>query len=336
MNSPSSTYSSSSKGTVLVVDDEPLILKTLERLLKPHYQVITHDNAKSSLDIVRKQKIHVVLSDQRMPNMTGVEFLSKVKKLSPNSVRLLLTGYSDSKAINKAINDSEVFRFINKPWKNDELLKIVAQSVDIAKTADSVNQENKPEISEANEAELQSEMQEKMTQTVIMNTLLTHSHLLVLDSNMELQKTVESIIDQRAKVHFTKSIDEALQCLEEIPQNVVLISLSMDYRREIAFIKTLKALCPSILVLVLADEPDSEQMIELINEGQVYRYTSKPIRLGLLKMYLLSSLRYSESLQQNPQIAKRHVVNEIAEPEQKAIAQNFMTRIRSFGRFLTA
>ena len=85
--------------------------------------MFTAENGALALEFVKRFGIHVVVSDQRMPSMTGVELLRQVKELSPNSVRMLLTGYSDLAAIVGSINEGEVFRFVKKPWDNAEMQK---------------------------------------------------------------------------------------------------------------------------------------------------------------------------------------------------------------------
>ena len=117
---------------MLFVDDEERILNALRTLFRGQYHVFTAENGALALEFVKRFGIHVVVSDQRMPGMTGVELLRQVKELSPNSVRMLLTGYSDLAAIVGSINEGEVFRFVKKPWDNDEMQKTIADAVAIA------------------------------------------------------------------------------------------------------------------------------------------------------------------------------------------------------------
>ena len=84
-----------------------------------------------ALERLKARRFQVLVSDQRMPQMTGVELLREVKEISPNSVRMLLTGYSDLAAIVGSINEGEVYRFVKKPWDNAEMQKTVADAVAI-------------------------------------------------------------------------------------------------------------------------------------------------------------------------------------------------------------
>jgi signal transduction histidine kinase len=107
---------------VLFLDDEENVLNSVRRIfIDELYGVAVAHNYTEALEILSKEKIKVVLSDQRMPDITGVEFLHKVKEMDPNIVRILFTAYADLSATEKAINISEVYRFINKPWHPDEL-----------------------------------------------------------------------------------------------------------------------------------------------------------------------------------------------------------------------
>ena len=105
------------KEKILCVDDEVQIVISLRALLRSKYEVLIATSGEEALDILRKDNtIRVLISDQRMPKMLGAEVLREARKISPGTMRLLLTGYSDLQAIIDSINEGEVFRFINKPW----------------------------------------------------------------------------------------------------------------------------------------------------------------------------------------------------------------------------
>jgi len=104
---------------VLFLDDEERILRTLRTLFASKYDVITTTNGHVAIEHLKQRHVHLAVSDQRMPEITGIEFLRKAKQISPNTMRILLTAYSDLHAIVDSINDGEVFRFINKPWDNE-------------------------------------------------------------------------------------------------------------------------------------------------------------------------------------------------------------------------
>jgi DNA-binding NtrC family response regulator len=117
-----------SKRPILVVDDEPEILHSLRGLLRMEFEVHTAQNGFEALEILQRQPIHVVMTDQRMPEMTGVQLLSQVQGESPEAMRIVFTGYADIKAVIDAINQGRIFRYITKPWDPDELRSVLRQA----------------------------------------------------------------------------------------------------------------------------------------------------------------------------------------------------------------
>jgi putative nucleotidyltransferase with HDIG domain len=117
-------------GSVMFVDDEPSVLSALRRLFEdtPH-RCIYCSSPVEALEVVKTEKIWVVVSDNQMPGMTGIDFLCNLRKLSPDTVRIMMTAYADLGVAISAINRSEAFRFITKPWDNDELLSLVGEAV---------------------------------------------------------------------------------------------------------------------------------------------------------------------------------------------------------------
>jgi signal transduction histidine kinase len=116
--------------TILVVDDEADVVKSVQDLLRMDYKVLGTTRAKDALQIMQQEEVHVVMSDQRMPEMTGVEFLHRVRGGYPEAIRLLFTGYADIRAVIDAINQGNVYRYITKPWDPDELQTVIREAVE--------------------------------------------------------------------------------------------------------------------------------------------------------------------------------------------------------------
>jgi putative nucleotidyltransferase with HDIG domain len=117
--------------TVLFVDDEVNILKALQRLLRSeHMNVLCASRAQEALELLDKQQCQVVVTDQRMPEMTGVDLLSQVRQRFPDIVRMMLTGYTEMDVAVDAINRGEIYRLITKPWNDDELRATIRQAFD--------------------------------------------------------------------------------------------------------------------------------------------------------------------------------------------------------------
>jgi len=115
---------------LLVVDDEPEVVHSLQDLLRFDYRVLGTTRAAEGLRVLDREDVHIVMSDQRMPEMSGVEFLQRLRGTHPDIVRLLFTGYADIKAVIDAINQGHVFRYITKPWDVDELQTVLRQAAE--------------------------------------------------------------------------------------------------------------------------------------------------------------------------------------------------------------
>ena len=119
-----------SRHSILVVDDEADVVKSVKDLLRLDYTVYTATRADEARAVLQESPIHVVMTDQRMPDVTGVEFLAEVRQRQPDAVRMLFTGYADLSAVIDAINKGHVYRYIHKPWEPDELPLIVKEACD--------------------------------------------------------------------------------------------------------------------------------------------------------------------------------------------------------------
>jgi diguanylate cyclase (GGDEF)-like protein/PAS domain S-box-containing protein len=108
--------------TLLLVDDEPNILASLKRLFRRDGHVIlTANSGAQGLELLSRQKVDLIISDQRMPGMTGVEFLRAAKALYPDTIRIVLSGYTELQSVTDAINEGAVYRFLTKPWEDEPL-----------------------------------------------------------------------------------------------------------------------------------------------------------------------------------------------------------------------
>lgn len=121
---PGNTSIEVAPSTLLLVDDEENILAALRRLLrKDGYQILTAPSGQAGLDLLKTEKVDVIISDQRMPHMVGTTFLRLARELSPHSVRMILSGYTDLESVTSAINEGAVYKFLTKPW-DDEILRL--------------------------------------------------------------------------------------------------------------------------------------------------------------------------------------------------------------------
>lgn len=173
--------------TLLCIDDEPNILSALKRLLrKESFKMLTANSGKEGLQLLAANEVHVVVSDQRMPEMSGTEFLKQVKESYPDIIRIILTGYTDVDSISESINEGHIYKFFLKPW-NDQNLKLeIRQALeqydlvqDNKRLHEQVLQQNE-ELKKINE-NLESIIQERTQSLEIQNKALQVSHAILDD-----------------------------------------------------------------------------------------------------------------------------------------------------------
>ncbi len=118
------------KYKVLIVDDEPDNLALLYRTLRGKYDIAKSTSPLLALEMLKQETFHCILSDHKMPEMDGVEFLKRASEISPNTMRLLVTAYSDAGILIDAINYAKIYRYIKKPYNPDELLLVVENALE--------------------------------------------------------------------------------------------------------------------------------------------------------------------------------------------------------------
>lgn len=114
---------------ILFVDDETANLRLLERLFRNSYEVFTAASAAEAIDLLAVHDVALIISDQRMPSMTGLEFLKQAAELRPQTVRIMLTGYTDASALVDALNSGVIYKYITKPWVNEELTQTIKRAL---------------------------------------------------------------------------------------------------------------------------------------------------------------------------------------------------------------
>jgi serine/threonine-protein kinase len=298
-----STEAAGQKARLLFVDDEERILTALRSVFRMNYHVFTATNGAAALEIVKKFQPHVVVSDQRMPEMTGVELLRQVKEASPAAVRLLLTGYSDLAAIIGSVNEGEVFRFVSKPWDNEDIRKIIAEASSIA-------------LELAETAATPPIVPDKMDAGV-----------LVIGKDGDTFNSVKRLVGGACPVRQAPHLDGAVGMLEAHETALIIADIANRGEESLAAFKVLKHERPEILVIVLAESSDSELVIELINQAQIFRFINKPVNPDLLKQHTQTALTRYQSFKQNPHLTRLHQV--AAVDAGKSVSQKILSRVRS-------
>ncbi len=120
--------SAPAKHCLLVVDDEADVCDSVYDLLRREFRVLKANSAEEGIRLMQSEEVHIIMTDQRMPAITGVELLATVKAKNPKAVRMLFTGYADLDSIVAAINQGHVYQFLKKPWRPEELQEAVRQA----------------------------------------------------------------------------------------------------------------------------------------------------------------------------------------------------------------
>jgi len=192
------------KPTVLYVDDEESNLRIFKTAFKRHYEVFTAVSGEEGLEILKENDIHIIITDQKMPKMTGIEFLEKVLPLYPDPIRMILTGFSDVEAIIRAINSGRVYRYITKPWNKDEL-KI---TIDKAVETYNLQRENKSlivDLKQANEG-LEQKVKERTQEIEKQNEKIQKQSLELSEKNRKITDSIRYA--QRIQQAILPQIDQ--------------------------------------------------------------------------------------------------------------------------------
>lgn len=290
---------------ILFVDDEERILTALRNVFRANYQVVTETRPLEALKLVENSAFPVVVSDQRMPDLAGVEFLRRVRELSPGSVRILLTGYSDLAAMVGSINDGEVYRFISKPWDTQEIQTVVAEAVDIGRRM------------------------LKHGASAALPPPVTQDAVLVVGEGPEVFDAVNDCLAGSAEVARARGITDALEFLRARETAVVLADVDAGLDNYLVFLNVLKRERPEVLVIALTSASDSEYVIQFINSAQIFRFLNKPLNTELLDRYLRSAIAQHEAYRASPELLEQHSVHESRQSVESTIARWIRDGLRS-------
>jgi response regulator RpfG family c-di-GMP phosphodiesterase len=116
---------------VLYIDDEPHNLTAFKAAFRRDFNIFVADSAKNAHKVIEENDIHIILSDQRMPVMTGIEFFESIIEIHPEPIRILITGYTDINAVVDAINRGQVYKYLTKPWNEDDIRIFVTTAYEV-------------------------------------------------------------------------------------------------------------------------------------------------------------------------------------------------------------
>lgn len=278
--------------SVLFVDDEERILRSLRMLFRGRCEILATTSGQEAIDWVRQRPIHVVVSDQRMPGLSGVEVLRAVAEHSPATMRLLLTGYADIDAVTASVNEGEIYRFVEKPWNGPHLIDVVEQAARVALR----------DFAAAAERAVATRPAPAPAPVSIA------ARVVVLDGDGAIAAQARELLPAAVRVEHAYDLEGALSLLAEHDVAVLVAQLSSAHGDVANALKQLKQLRPATLAIVVSSLRDSRLVIGLINEGQIFRFLLQPPVRELLRRGLIAALERHAELRANMSLTRRHHV----------------------------
>ncbi|MCV0438521.1 MAG: response regulator [Hydrogenophaga sp.] len=285
------------KPHVLCVDDDPNVLRALQWLLRSQFTVSTTTDPQEGLARLRGLPFEVVISDHRMPGMPGTEFLQQARIESPNTMRLLLTGFSDFTDVMDSVNASEVFRFIQKPWDNQVLLDTIAYAALVAR--------HLPLDGSAGVFRTKKGSDIQVTGDEI---------VLLLDPDPLSEQQLRKALGEDMVMCWARDMAEAADLLTHHRVAVLLLETHVGPAPTLDLIRAVKRSQPEIVPMVLSAERDSHAIRRLINEGQIYRFLGKPVGPRYARRMVRAALAKHRELLAHPLRAARHAVQDPLPP----------------------
>lgn len=271
---------------ILFVDDEERILRSLALQFRRHYDVLTESDPLRALQRLREEHIHVLVSDQRMPQMSGAQLLAEAREIAPNTLRILLTGYSDLDAAVEALNNGGIFRYLTKPWDQQEMAFTLRQAAELA-------------VRRA-----------QPLQAVASEGLSAPLSVLLLDDEPDTLAVVgEFCVAGGHRLLRARNLAEAMLQLNNEGADILVSDLKLAGEDIAPLLKTLAQAHPRLLSLVVTPFQDTQALLRLVNEAQIFRYLPKPIRRGLFEKGLKAAAEQALIWRAQPQ----QVVTRLAE-----------------------
>ncbi len=295
--------SATPKPKLAFIDDEERILRSMKLLFRKSHDVFITTDPNEYIDYIKNNHVHVAVSDQRMPERVGVDILREVKEVSPSTMRILLTGYADLNAILGSINEGEIYRYLTKPCKSEELQSVVGRATEIALTYDP--DEDSDQAYNGGDKQI----------------------LLIIDETADLIEKMRAQFGNRYKVLYASTLEEAYDYLANYDVGVCITDINISGENIAPIIFTLKQDAPHLVVLVQTEFQDAGLLIDLINKGQVYRCLPKPMRPSLLEISVNRAFQHHTKLKASPELVKRY---EVEHDPDNDVRIDLSSRVRSF------
>jgi DNA-binding NtrC family response regulator len=351
---------------LLFVDDEQRVLNSMRIMFRRQFDLFLASHGAEALDIVRDKDIDVIVADHRMPKMTGVEVLSRVRAMSPRTVRILLTGYADLDAVEGSINDSEVFRFLTKPCAPQQLRETIELAAKLAREAPApsapeplIGSDTAGDTIEiilqadtVTEVGPGSQPVERTSRTAILEQpsfaqpqaaapvaanvrpkLAAGLGVVVFSMDNEVVEVVQKAVRGRLPVYTAGNIVQVVKYLTEQRPGVLVTDVSEDKATIQSMTARLKEHLPQLVTIAVSQHRDVLDMVWLINHGQIFRFLRKPLSAGRTAISLQAALQHHRLLLKNPELVKRHEVD--AATSDSGVMDGVLSKLKGLKRLWT-
>jgi DNA-binding NtrC family response regulator len=356
---------------LLFVDDEQRVLNSMRIMFRRQFELFLASHGAEALDIVRDKDIDVIVADHRMPKMTGVEVLSKVRALSPRTVRILLTGYADLDAVEGSINESEVFRFLTKPCAPQQLRETIELAAKLARetpappavepllagdtagdTIEIILQSDT--VTEVSSASAAATATERTSSTAVLEQpkfppasaapaaapaarpkLAAGLGIVVFSMDTEVIEVVQKAVRGRLPVYTAGNIVQVVKCLTEQRPGVLVTDVSEDKATIQSMTARLKEHLPQLVTIAVSQHRDVLDMVWLINHGQIFRFLRKPLSAGRTAISLQAALQHHRQLLKNPELIKRHEVD-VSSASDSGVMDGVLSTLKGLKRLWTS
>ena len=353
------------KARILFVDDEKRVLNAMRGLFRRDFELFLTTEGADAIRIATENEIDVIVADQRMPGMTGIEVLGKVKELAPRTVRILLTGYADPSAIEGSINIGEVFRFLSKPCPPQMLREALDLAITASRTSPVETSETRPaeppapsqraaepeapqvekpqaEIADADptdpalpaldETAIQKgggqrpEHWQSVTNVVMSEDRVEESHettastpaangardvgVVVFTVESEFASTAIRAVSTQRDTILATTLVKVAKAIQEKSAGVLVTDFTSNNSTLQKMIGALKKHMPELVTIVVSGNRDSDDMVNLINYGQIFRYVLKPVEPEQLRNDINAAAIRHDYLRNNPEALIRHRVDD--------------------------
>ncbi len=315
--------------TMLCVDDDPTVVNQLRILFRGLFKVTTLTDPTAAVSMLcAGSKFDVVIADQQMPRMLGVEVLDIAREVAPLAGRILLTGFCESEVVVDSVNRADVNWYIPKPWNPEDIRSKAALAARRSLLArDEAPIPKYPPVHAAKEL--------RAAQTTDAQKMSAASAVFIGLSDCE--KLVRDALPTNTKCAFVNRFEDALTLIERersIP-DIVVVAINVQSEEDRSNLERLKANFPAVVLVIVCDTSFANATIKLVNSARPFRFLAAPIGHKLLLRALEAAIERSRAMRQEPNLVLAQIPAETNASQRSPIGKRIRSIFDAFkGRFL--